>query len=225
MKVWDFLKNNRNGIDAFTLKMIAAITMLIDHTGAIFFPQYLLLRCVGRISFPIFAFLIVEGFLYTKNLKKYARRLFVFALISEFPFDFAFFNGVYIGHQNVIFTFTIAILIMYIDKKYGRKAGAIATVALGLTAEFLRFDYGMFGVLLVMIFYWTYDKFYNRLIISSGVLGLLVESYQRFDLLAIIPIALYNGKKGINAKYFFYVFYPGHLVILYIIHMLIGAGA
>ena len=221
MNISDVMKNNKIGIDAFTLKIIAAITMLIDHVGCIFFPQYLFLRIIGRISFPIFAFLIVEGFMHTRDVKKYIFRMLVFALITEVPFDFAFFGTVNWGHQNVLITFSLALLALYIDRFYNRKAGIVAAFALALLAEFIGSDYGMFGVMVVMIFYWNYDRFYNKLIFGIASLTLLVSSYQIFDVLAMIPIGLYNGKKGIGVKYFFYVFYPGHLLVLYLIHRLI----
>ena len=79
----------------------------------------------------------------------------------------------------------------------------------------------MFGVIVLMMFYLYYDRFYNMLFFGTATLTLLVSSYQIFDVMAMIPIGLYNGKKGIGVKYFFYVFYPGHLLILGMIHMLI----
>ena len=219
MNICDVTKNNKVGIDAFTLKMIAAVTMLIDHTGYIFFPQYVFLRIIGRIAFPIFAFLIVEGFMHTRNVKKYIYRMIAFALITEIPFDFAFYGTVNWGHQNVLITFTLALLALYIDRQYSRKVGIAAAFGLALLAEFIGSDYGMFGVIVVMMFYWNYDRFYNKLIFGTATLTLLVSSYQIFDVMAMIPIGLYNGKKGIGVKYFFYVFYPGHLLILGMIHM------
>ena len=221
MNICDVTKNNKVGIDAFTLKMIAAVTMLIDHTGYIFFPQYVFLRIIGRIAFPIFAFLIVEGFMHTRDVKKYIYRMIAFALITEIPFDFAFYGTVNWGHQNVLITFTLALLALYIDRQYSRKVGIAAAFGLALLAEFIGSDYGMFGVIVVMMFYWNYDRFYNKLIFGTATLTLLVSSYQIFDVMAMIPIGLYNGKKGIGVKYFFYVFYPGHLLILGMIHMLI----
>jgi len=221
VNICDVTKNNKVGIDAFTLKMIAAVTMLIDHTGYIFFPQYVFLRIIGRIAFPIFAFLIVEGFMHTRNVKKYIYRMIAFALITEIPFDFAFYGTVNWGHQNVLITFTLALLALYIDRQYSRKVGIAAAFGLALLAEFIGSDYGMFGVIVVMMFYWNYDRFYNKLIFGTATLTLLVSSYQIFDVMAMIPIGLYNGKKGIGVKYFFYVFYPGHLLILGMIHMLI----
>jgi len=221
LNICDVMKNDKVGIDAFTLKIIAAVTMLIDHVGYIFFPQYIFLRIIGRISFPIFAFLIVEGFMHTKDVKKYITRLIIFALIAEIPFDFAFEGMIDWGHQNVLITFLLAMIAMYIDSQYKRKAGIAAAFLLAFLAEFIHCDYGMFGVIIVMIFYWNYERFYNKLIFGTASLTLLVTSYQIFDVLAMIPIGLYNGKKGIGLKYFFYVFYPGHLLILYLIHVLI----
>lgn len=222
MYLCDILKSNKFGIDAFTLKIIAATTMLIDHIGYIFFPKYLLLRIIGRISFPIFAFLIVEGFMHTRDVKRYIVRLAAFALISEIPFDLAFFGNLAWKHQNVLITFILAILAMYVDKKYKRVAGIGAAIVLSKVADLIHSDYGMFGVIVVMVFYWNYSYFTGRMLAGVGALTLLVKRYQIFDVLAMIPIALYNGKRGINIKYFFYIFYPGHLLILYLVHMAIG---
>jgi len=221
VNICDVMKNNKVGIDAFTLKMIAAVTMLIDHVGYIFFPQYVLLRIIGRISFPIFAFLIVEGFMHTRDVKKYIFRMIIFALITEIPFDFAFYGTFNWGHQNVLVTFLLALVAMYIDRQYKRKIGVVAAFVLAFAAEFIGSDYGMFGVIVVMMFYWNYERFYNKLIFGTATLTLLVTNYQIFDVMAMIPIGLYNGKKGIGVKYFFYVFYPGHLLVLYLIHILI----
>lgn len=222
MYLCDIIKSKNLGIDAFTLKLIAAVTMLIDHIGYIFFPQYLLLRLIGRISFPIFAFLIVEGFMHTRDVKRYIVRLAIFALLSEIPFDLAFFGTIIWTHQNVLITFILAILAMYVDQKYKRVAGIGAAIVLSIAADFIHSDYGMFGVIVVMVFYWNYSYFIGRMLAGIGALTLLVQSFQIFDVLAMIPIALYNGKRGINMKYFFYVFYPGHLLILYLVHMVIG---
>lgn len=222
MYLCDIIKSNKFGIDAFALKIIAVVTMMIDHIGYIFFPQYLLLRIVGRISFPIFAFMIVEGFMHTRDVRRYIVRLAAFALLSEIPFDLAFFGNLIWTHQNVLITFILAILAMYVDKKYKRVAGIGAAIALSIVADLIHSDYGMFGVIVVMVFYWNYSYFTGRMLAGVGALTLLVKTYQIFDVLAMIPIALYNGKRGINIKYFFYVFYPGHLLILYLIHMMVG---
>ena len=105
------------GIKTFLLKWIAIISMLIDHIGAVLFPWCEWMRIVGRLAFPIFAYLLVEGFVYTKDVKKYLVRLGLFALISEIPFDLAFFGTVFAPvHQNVFFELfcgNAGILVLY----------------------------------------------------------------------------------------------------------------
>ena len=102
-------------INTFTLKMIAIIAMFIDHLGAVIFPEYIELRIIGRIAFPIFAYTLVEGFVYTHDVFKYMKRLGVLALLSEIPFDLAFFGTpLEFGHQNVFFTLFLGILMLYL---------------------------------------------------------------------------------------------------------------
>ena len=101
-------------LNSYQLKCIAIITMLIDHIGAVLFPENLVLRYIGRISFPIFCFLLAEGFYHTKNVKKYMMRLAVFAVLSEIPYDLAFRNTyIEFTRQNVFFTLLIGVVMMY----------------------------------------------------------------------------------------------------------------
>ncbi|MFA7532979.1 MAG: TraX family protein, partial [Tissierellaceae bacterium] len=91
-------------MNVFILKLIALTSMIIDHYGAIFHGDVILYRIIGRLAFPIYAFLLVEGYFHTRNVKKYGLRLFIFALISEIPFDYAFYGGLSFVHQNIFFT-------------------------------------------------------------------------------------------------------------------------
>ena len=207
------------------LKILAVVTMLIDHIGAILFPSVLLFRIIGRLSFPLFCFLISEGLLYTANLKGYLERLFFFALISEVPYDLAFHGTVYYPQsQNVFFTLFLGLAAISFLHSYlvSRPASALVlALVCVLFAEALHTDYGWFGVMLIIIFY-CFKNFRTKGVLIFAVFntgyGLLTGTVKLYAALAGFPIFLYNGKKGrLNWKYFFYAFYPVHLLLLYFV--------
>ncbi len=143
------------GLNSFQLKCIAVLTMIIDHTGAVLFPGDLVFRYIGRISFPIFCFLLVEGFSHTRDMRKYMLRLGVFAVISEIPYDLAFRDTVLeFGHQNVFFSLFIGVVMMYALEKNAEWPIKVTEVLLAMwVAVFLRTDYGFKGILLISIYY------------------------------------------------------------------------
>lgn len=193
--------------------------MLIDHVGAILYPGEHLFRYVGRLAFPIFCFLLVEGFIHTRNVWKYMGRLGLFALLSEIPYDLAFHKSFWAPEkQNVFFTLCIGLGMLCILNKERESVVKAGVVILAMwAAELLRTDYGFLGVLLIEIF-WLARK--HRLaggILAAGWNFLWQNPLQYAGALAVIPIAAYNGKKGRSMKYFFYLFYPTHLLILYLI--------
>lgn len=223
-----------------TLKWIAIVTMLIDHIGAIVLEKmviasgwdeslylgYMVLRLIGRFAFPIFCFLLVEGFLYTRNRKKYAQRLFLFALISEVPFDLACDERVWdLSRQNVFFTLFFGFVGMMVLETIEQKEQwnrylrmvfcmAAAGAVMGF-AHLLHTDYAAFGVLTILVMYLF--RFQKTISFAAGCLVLTVmDSYlEPITFLGVILIFLYNGKKGSGNKWFFYVFYPAHLLILW----------
>lgn len=222
--------NNRTGISGSTLKIIAIATMLIDHIGAALLPGLMVLRYIGRLAFPIFCFLLAEGFLHTRNVKKYALRLLFFCFVSEVPFDLAIFGRpVYWGHQNVFFTLFIGLMVLA-GLKYLEKPGILyqalklVCILAGMAAAvYLRTDYDAFGILVIVFFYQFRNMALFRDIFVS--LGLLLCSLTEITgLFALIPIHLYNGKRGLSLKYFFYLFYPVHLLLLYAFRLLFMAG-
>lgn len=229
-----------------TLKFIAIFTMLIDHIGAVFLEQGYIMsynlqstytpvsyefamqifkinrvfRTIGRIAFPIFCFLLLQGFLHTSNRKKYALRLFLFALLSEIPFDLSFKSKVLeFSYQNVMFTLLIGLLTIWaVDELRKTKPSlCLLPAAIGLLLGwFIKTDYSWKGVLLILIMYlFTYQPMEQTI---AGCLALLWEPAACF---AFIPINMYNEKKGRRIKYFFYLFYPVHLLILYLIRYII----
>lgn len=213
------MEESQIGISGFTLKWIAIITMIIDHVGAVLYPQYLILRMIGRIAFPIFCFLLVEGAVHTHNIRRYEGRLLGFALISELPFDLVFYGGVSLEHQNVFFTLLIGLFMLDImERKKNTIYPFLVIFGAIFLAEGLSVDYGAGGILFILCFYLLYERRVLRQVAFIGMnvlyFGMGVQAYAG---LAAVPMLLYNGKRGRRMKYLFYVIYPLHLLILYLI--------
>jgi hypothetical protein len=211
------------GFSGSTLKMIAMLSMVIDHTAAVLLigsPYYLMMRIIGRLAFPIFCFLLVEGYIHTHNVKRYAFRLLLFAAISEVPFDLAFsYSPVNWEYQNIFFTLLLGVLVMcgmdWIGKFTKVPAFQILLKLLPLfagmvVAWYLKTDYSKMGVLSIGILYLFRD--YGRL--PQCVTAAISFAWEPPAMLAFIPIYFYNGKRGISIKYLFYIFYPAHLLLL-----------
>jgi hypothetical protein len=234
------------GLSGSTLKIIAMVTMMIDHFAAsVVYGMYYLdqydsqivaathdiMRLIGRVAFPIFCFLLVEGYRYTRNAWKYALRLGIFAIVSEIPFDLALFNKIVdLNYQNVFFTLLLGLLTIKImdivwEKYQNTFAGWSASFGVALlgiiAADLLRTDYGSRGVLCIVIFFiFRHSRLWQTVGGTIAYVNLLSEPTATF---AFIPIAAYNGKRGLKLKYIFYIFYPAHLLIFYFISCLMGA--
>ena len=237
-------------ITSMSLHIMAMIFMLCDHLWATVIPGNDWLTCVGRVAYPIFAFMIVEGYFHTHNLKKYVTRLLLWAVISEIPFNLVMGSRLfYPFHQNVLFTFLIGILCVYINEYAKVKGGMVLRILAGVVSVVVAFvlglvgfvDYNYAGVLTVLVFYFFRDRrwwcflgqalllWYINVEMLSGYayeVQLLGETYyivrQGFALLALIPIWLYRGKQGPHNKalqYFYYAFYPAHLLVLALVRM------
>lgn len=216
---FEIAEKSHGFLNGFTLKMIAVITMLIDHIGCIFFPEQLLFRAVGRISFPIFCFLIVEGFYHTRNHTNYLIRLCIFAILSEIPFDLAF-SGTLINwsSQNVFITLALGLASIFcLEEMNTKRIYVIPFVLLFAAAYLLHCDYGIGGVLLICMFYQTRETPWMRIIPAFLILYCFFGSFELYGLIAFILIPLYNGKRGPQVKMLFYWFYPVHLLVLYAI--------
>lgn len=224
------------GLDGGALKCIAAALMLTDHVGAILLPEVPVLRCVGRLAFPIFAFFIAEGYAHTQDFGRYFRRLAILAVVSEIPFNLE--NGAVFGpaRQNVLFTFCLALLTLRglealgRERGFGRWAGCGLVLAAGFAAgELLRTDYGGWGVVTVALLQLCRDGKYAKLwllLAMAAVNGLGMGSLtmsvfggempiQIFAVAALPVIWLYNGQAGPKGlRRAFYVFYPAHLLVL-----------
>lgn len=231
---------NIKGISGSTLKMIAMISMLVDHIAASLLTIQLQLHyserlyqifrvmrySIGRLAFPIYCFLLVEGFGKTKNKRKYAGRLFLFALVSEVPFDLAFYRCVAAPeHQNVFFTLFAGLMVIWgmeeiemrISTLWLRWSGyAVIIAAAAFWSEKFAFDYGAKGILPIVVLY-LFRKNRTEQIIA-GFVAFLWESAASF---AFVFAAFYNGKRGMKQKYVFYAFYPVHLLVLYLLSLVL----
>ena len=206
------------GLTTFQLKVLAIISMLADHVGAVLYPEAVWLRYAGRLAFPIFCFLLVEGYYHTGNVAKYMARLGIFALISEIPFDLAFHQTLWFpAKQNVFVTLFIGLGMLWGLERERECIIRVGIVLLSLwAAEFLCCDYGFMGVLLIAVFGITRGKNTARYLAGAVWNVFWPSRIQTAGALAMLPIALYNGQKGRSMKYFFYLFYPVHLFILYV---------
>jgi hypothetical protein len=223
------------------LKILACLFMLIDHIGAVLYPDVQFLRIIGRLAFPIFVFLIAEGYRKTKDLTNYMGRLLVFALISQLAFNAAFLGSATRPdslYLNVLFTLVMGVYALYL---YDKKQNIGYVILIAVVCQALHTDYGAFGVLLIFVSHKYYDDFVKM---TTGYVGLMflyvvnwIFSYKAkypsvelldivmkhyplepIALLALVLIKFYNGKRGRNLKYLFYAFYPVHLFALSIVN-------
>ncbi len=218
----------------FVLKIIAMITMFIDHLGYALFGKFSYFNYIGRLAFPIFAFGISEGYMHTKSKRNYLIRLFTFAIVSQAPF--MFFRSMYTTgfSLNIFFTLFLGLVaIIGYEQCKNKYVGILLVACLSITADTLKMDYGYFGILMIFIFHVFKN---NKLLmnISYVILCLLkyIPLYIGYNfyypylilclctILPLIFINLYNGKKGLNTKYVLYGFYPVHLIVLYVFNLI-----
>ena len=211
-------------LDGTVLKLIACLSMFIDHLGAVCFSGMMGFRIIGRLAFPIYCFLLVEGAVHTRNMKKYILRMGIFALISEVPFDLAFYHRlVYTGHQNVFFTLGLGLLAIWFLEHPIEQLDIpdvlyklLVIIAAGLIAEFFNTDYGFTGIAVICIFYYLRGQPQLKYPIAA-ILQAAMGGVEVYAVLALIPILLYNGQRGRQTKvmqYGFYIFYPAHLLLI-----------
>ncbi|MDO5026653.1 MAG: TraX family protein [Tissierellia bacterium] len=234
-------------LNASQLKWLALVTMFVDHFAATILEAYgnakgipigyyvydlfsglaplqltyVVMRLIGRLAFPIYIFLLVEGFIHTRDIKRYILRMAIFALISEIPFDLAFYGQVFeTSHQNVFITMTLGLLMLSIMRFFEEKENVAYRlvnifVALGFyyLNNYLGADYGGYGIILIAITYIFRDQRLSQAIMI-GILG-----FEQFTAsLSGLIVYFYNGERGRQLnKYFFYIFYPAHLLLLYLL--------
>jgi hypothetical protein len=210
------------------LKWIAIITMTVDHVGVLLYPEFTVLRFIGRFSFPLFAYLLILGIENTRNIRNYFVRLFVFALISQVPFFLALGYGPF-DSLNIFFTLSSGLLFIYFFKK-----NSIFVLVPLFASLVLPFDYGIYGIAVICCMYilTRNTKFGVFSLVLLNMLFLVPCSIQFLSISAIPLILLHkNGSLKITRettekvtiplwrKYFFYVYYPLHLTLLYIIKL------
>ena len=217
-------------LDGFSLKLIAVAAMTIDHISAVFFPSEIWMRLIGRLTMPIMAYLVAEGYHYTRSVKKYLLRLLVFAFISQVPYMLAFGTA----NLNVMFTLAISVLLLAIEASIMSNAlRLLLTFSLLLFSVFC--DWSLFGVLFVYVFY-RYRVNFRRQALAFCVVVMLQLAVSaaisipggRYDYfvhagtIAALPLlSLYNQRRGRDVRYFFYIYYPAHLAVLALIRYLV----
>ena len=243
-------KTGKKGISGAALKWIAIVSMLVDHFACVFFygnyvnqnngflngcfggneqafvQTYSILREIGRLAFPIFCFLLVQGALHTTSRRNYLGRMLVFCFISEIPFDLALHGSVFtLKYQNVFFTLWIGLFLLFTmewleqnEKRWLQWPAIFAAIFL---AEALRTDYGGHGIVLIVVFYLLRYAEKWRILLGSFYEIFIMGIGEAAAALAFIPMHFYNGTKGRSMKYFFYAFYPLHLLVLYLINQFV----
>lgn len=261
----------KRGLTGSDIKLIAVVTMLIDHIGAVILERYLvnsagfgtvlnsglelmtsgqfsdgvavftsyehrylallyfIMRLIiGRIAFPIFCFTLVEGFAHTHNRMKYIATMTVFALVAELPFNLAIAGSILsFDYQNVMFTMLIGLLTMWLIEFIVGKIENwhfvfkliikfVIIIAMAVIAELLKVDYGAIGIITIAIIYNLRIGKTGKTAVACAFLSLATIS-ELGTFLSLPFVALYNGERGMKMKYFFYVFYPAHLLILFFI--------
>lgn len=225
-----------SGLSGNQLKIIALITMTIDHIGVQLLPQYIILRIIGRLSFPVFAFMIAEGCRYTKKRRKYLGSMAGLA----FACQLVYFVAMQSLYQCVLVTFSLAIWLIYaLDNALKRKsvlswlAAAVSFTALIFICEVMpelltntdfAVDYGIWGVLLPVFVYMGSTKSTCLIMAALGLVFLSadLQGIQWYSLAALVLLALYSGKRGkMKLKHLFYIYYPLHLAAIYAIGLLV----
>lgn len=220
---------------SFLLRLLALVSMFVDHAGLALFPRIGLFRCIGRLAFPLYCFLLVQGFLHTRDLRAYARRLFLLAVLSEIPFDLLIFGRIAsVMEQNVGFSLLLGLLAITAAEVYDeapvKAAGSL--LALFIASMILRVSYGWLGIALCLCFYKAKESRSRQALCVLPVeavycLSLLLSGVEMSWVLvslcamfSALPILFYNGKPGLRhgfMSFLFYAAYPLHMIALLLI--------
>lgn len=229
-------KSPRGVLSGNILKIIALIAMTVDHIGLEIMNDNVFFRIVGRLAFPIFAYMIAEGCVYTGNRGKYLLKIAALALVCQLVYFFAM-GSLY---MCILVTFALSVCLIYLYDYMVKKQSAVlalmfilALISVYLICEALprvliftdfNIDYGFFGVMVPLLIYIGKDRLRKLILCAVGLvfLSLSLGHIQWFCLFSLIPLALYSGERGkARIKNLFYIYYPVHLVVIYLIGMVV----
>lgn len=211
--------DNIKKLNNFDLKVIALILMTVDHIGYYLFPEQVFLRYIGRISFPIFAFLMAEAYIHSSNITKKMKNLFIVAIVIQILF---WLTGAFAGKGNIMFALLGGLVLIYLYNNYKKIYSFLFLFSYIILNLFFHIDYGVLGILIVFAF--SLKDYETRFLAVSFVL-LFLNGMNTipviWSFLSLVIIAFYNGKLGTKKyKDLFYIYYPIHIIILYLISKL-----
>lgn len=222
-------------MSSFSLRLIALLSMMIDHSGLALFPDIGLFRCIGRLSFPIYCFLIMQGYLHTRDIRAYGRRLLLLAIVSEIPFDLLIFGRIASPmEQNVLFSLLLGLMALLCADRLAAKPlhASAAVMALCMLAMAANVSYGWLAIALCLSMRFAAGNRIRLMLYSGGSLLLytltlllsgVAHSWVLVSLCALfslIPLLIYNGKRGLRhpaITWMFYAAYPLHLIALVVV--------
>ena len=226
----------KKGLTGNQLKLMAVIAMTVDHVGVVIFPGEMIFRIIGRLAFPIFAYMIAEGCRYTKNYVRYLGTMAAVAAVCQIVYLVAL-DSLY---QCILVTFSLSVALIFLYKTATEKRTPIAWLAMGtgicvvfFLAEILpgilsntdyAIDYDFLGVMLPLLVYMGKTKSQKLCLCAVALFAMssAMGSIQLWSLLSVALLALYNGQRGKwKMKYFFYIYYPVHLAVIYFIGILL----
>ena len=219
------------GIPQEGLKLLACVTMLIDHVGAVLLPHVVMLRCIGRLAFPIYCFLLTQGLQHTKKPGRYLLRMGIVMVLSEIPYDLLFCGRLTMDDQSVMVTLFLGLCMGFLMRRLmWWPVKLLLILPFALAADLLQTDYGAWGVVMIALFLllktegWQLSALCASLLVLNWFMpsmllrvGMFMIPVQCFAVVALIPITWYSGVKYTRSqvvRWMFYLFYPAHLLVL-----------
>ncbi|MDO4582059.1 MAG: TraX family protein [Bacillota bacterium] len=227
-------KHGALALNSFQLKLLACAFMLIDHIGYLLLPQYLFLRVIGRLAFPIFAYMLANGWRYSGDRRKYLLRLLLFAVLFQPLYSICMNDAQLFLRLNILFTLALGLLCIicyqYLcGKDIDWRIAALIAVPFAVFAQLTHLEYGAYGLLLIF----TAHLFFERelqltlawmAVSALAVIGLTgMRELQLFALAALPLLSMYNGERGRGSRWLFYGFYCLHIPLLYLLRLWLAA--